>query len=706
VRSLPRPRLAALLLFAPLIVNVGVASRAAAQEVTGAIQGTIISPEGTPEPEVHFTLSGPNLQGSRETSSDRHGFFQFLAVPPGTYELHVGRIGFRPIEVRGVLVELGRTTAVPPLTLDPQPIKLESVEVLAPRIRIDPVHAAAGGTLDAKDYAALPVDRDYKSIIALLPLANQSYRGDPVNVGGSTGLENQYYVDGVNVTDTKTAERATSLPSNFVRAIDVKTAGYEAQYGRALGAVVNALTYSGTNDLEMNVFGFVQPSGLAMDPRVATAVAEAGAVSYDVGARASGPMVRDRLWYSAAGNPRVDQVDKEITGHGSFTDRTAGVRFASKLTWRASSATDLELSVFGDPTVRDRVDPLPAGVTSVTDPDALLARVESGGVVASLRATVALDRAFLLQTSVARQWDRYSNLGATPSGKSEEAYVDYVEGSIGGGRTLQQEEDRGRTSLAARGTLTLTRHTVIAGADYEDARVYSSAVVRQTSRIDTTTYFRDLEAYSGTFHNRSPAVYLQDNWRLTDRFTLNPGLRWSGQYLAGASGRTAQRITDEWQPRVGFSWQLGRVNTQRLFGSYGRFYQTVPTNIAVLWYVDYFATYSYYSSDPRQPGAVPDTVIDGSTLEADYAKQIPGLQAENSDEVTLGYERLLGTETKLTIRGIRRNLRSSFQWGLDFSRNPIWAFGTPGKGDFAPLHSSFFSTPLTARARRRTPAGW
>jgi hypothetical protein len=231
---------------------------AGAQEVTGTIQGTVVSAETGPEPEVRVTLSGLNLQGPRETRTDPRGFFQFLAVPPGRYTLNLTRIGLRSMEVPDVVVELGRTTAVPRLSMAIQPVEMEPIIVSGTQatMTIDPVHTAGGGTLNARDYEALPVDRDYKSIITVLPGANPSYRGDPVNVVGSTGLENQYYIDGVNVTDTKTAGRATSLPYNFVRAVDVKTGGYEAQYGRALGAVVNAVTYSGTNDFEMNVFGF------------------------------------------------------------------------------------------------------------------------------------------------------------------------------------------------------------------------------------------------------------------------------------------------------------------------------------------------------------------------------------------------------------------------------------------------------------------
>jgi len=664
-----------------LLVAFLVAGRTAAQDITGALQGRVVSPEGTPEPEVHVTVSGPYLQGTRETLTDRDGFFQFLVLPPGRYALKVTRVGLRPVEVRDIVVELGRTTAVGRLTVETQPIEMKPVEVSAQALSLDPVHTTAGGTLNARDYAALPVERDYKSLIVVLPHTTDSHRGDPVNVGGATGLENMYYIDGVNVTDTRMADRATSLPYDFVRAVDVKTGGYEAQYGRALGAIVNAVTYSGTNDFEVSVFGFTQPGGLVADPRTAPAVAEGGAVNYDYGMRVSGPVLRDRLWYSAAVNPRLDRVEKEVGGFGNYTDKTSAVRFASKLTWRANAGTNLELSVFGDPTVQDLVSPAQSWVTTVLNPDALLYRVETGGVTTSLRGTVAPNSWLLLQASVAQQQDRYSLEGATARARVEPIYYDYYDGACGGGSGMTTKEDRDRTSLSLRGMLLMPRHTVVAGVEYEEAVETIRATGEWIARLDSAMFATDLRAVEGKLRNRSPVGYLQDAWRATDRLTLNAGLRWSGQFLIGASGRTGQGIADEWQPRIGFSWQLGRAVNQRLFGSYGRFYETLPLNMAVGWFVDFTELQSSYSSDPRVPGAVPDQTVDMSTKEADMSGRNPGLQAENSDEFTFGYERLLGARSKLTVRGVRRQLRSSYQYGIDSLGK--WVLGTPGKGDFS-----------------------
>jgi hypothetical protein len=671
-----------------LAVLLGFASQLVAQEVTGAAQGHVIGEDGAPVAAVRVTVTGPHLQGTRTADSDARGFFQVLALPPGIYQLRATRIGHRPLVVDGVEVILGRTSNVGELRLTAAPVELDAIVVSAARITLDPVHTTAGGTLAAEDYAALPVDRDYKSLITVLPHVNESLRGDAANVAGSSGLENQYYVDGVNVTDTKTGERATSLPLNFIRAVDVKVAGYEAQYGRALGALVNAVTYSGTNAFETNVFAFVQPGALAFSQRLLPGVSEGSSISYDLGARISGPILRDRLWYSAAVNPRVDRVEKAIGDLGDYPDRTFAMRFATKLTWHAARSANVELSVFGDPGVHHAVG-IPGlehmGITTVTSADAVRWRVAFGGVVTSLRATVEASRSLLLEARLAQQWDRSHIQGETSAGRAEANYLDWVTGSVGGGYGMEYDELRSRTTVAAQGTLALGRHTVVAGAEYEDARVRSRGEGAQVYRLGPTDFLSSSSSSAGAFHNRSPAAYLQDSWRVTDRFTLNAGLRWSAQYLIGASGRVGQRITDEWQPRAGFSWLVGNAGAQRFFASYGRFYQELSTFMALAWFVDYNCTMTNWTGDPRLPGAQQTGAFDCSSREADYAKQIPGLHAENFDEYTLGYERLLGPGARLTVRGIRRQLRSSFQWGTnpDSTGLAYNVLGTPGQGAFA-----------------------
>ena len=556
----------------------------------------------------------------------------------------------------------------------------------APAVTLDPVRTTVGATLTAEDYAVLPAERDYKSAIAILPHVNTSYLGDPVNVGGSTGLENMYFVDGVNVTSELNAITGISLPYNFVRAVEVKAGGYEAQYGKALGAVVNAVTYSGTNAFETSVFGFFTNGALTAEPRALPGLRETGAVSYDVGGRVSGPVMRDRLWFSAAYNPRVDQVDKEISGLGLHTDRRTAHLFAGKLTWQTAPTTSVELSLFGDPTTHHLVEPPPGGASlTPLAPDPYLRLENSGGVAGTLRATATLTGWLLLEGSASYSSTKAGTVPDVDTAQSGPWFADFVASTVSGNSTFGAVT-QGRTAGTLRATASLGRHTVVAGVEYEDARLSSAVRNEYLQRRDSALWVSVMEqAAPGTFHNRLPTAYLQDAWRLTHHLTVSAGLRWSAQILTGASGGTAQKFPDEWQPRLGFNWQIGGRGTHRVFGSYGRFYQQIPLNLSRLWYVDYLFVASIYPGDPRQGGVIADQVYDGSTYEADWARSIPDIDVENFDEFTAGYEGVLGAATRITVRGLRRDLRSSFQWGLDPSSEAFWVLGTPGKGDFAYL---------------------
>jgi hypothetical protein len=640
-----------------------------------------------PASSVQVTVSSDHLLGTRRASTDYGGYFYIRGLPPGKYTVQITSIGVRPITIEQVEVELGATTALPPVSLELQPVQLEPLIVLADRESFDPTHTDVGGTLGAEDYAVLPGERDYKAIIAVLPHITESHRGDPLNVAGSTGLENMYFVDGVNVTAPLTAESGTRLPYNFVRAIEVKTGGYEAEYGRAIGAVVNAVTYSGTNDFEANVFGFTSHSALAATPKAQPTLRQEKALEYDVGTRIGGPLVRDRLWYSAAYNPHISRVEREIQGHGVFTDQRTAHVFAGKLTWQATAGAQFEFSLFGDPTIHDAVNvPIvaPAGYT-LLNPDPYLMRLETGGVVGSLRSSVSIGNRVLLEASLARSDGRENELGGTESARREPFLLDNVSRTVAGGAFLTSRADFTRSAAVLRGSVTLGSHTLAAGGEYEDVAVsrdFGHPGGYSIERVDSASFVTTFEQSRGNFHNRVATGYLQDSWRATDQLTVNAGVRWSSQTLSGASVSVAQRFGGEWQPRVGVVWDPGAAGTQRVFGSYGRFYQQVPLTLSTFWYADIPFVLSFFSTDPRAPGVTPDSVLDLSTFEVDWARSIPGLEVEHFDEFTVGYERLVGSSSKLTARLIRRDLRSSFQWGLD-EANERWVLGTPGEGDFA-----------------------
>jgi hypothetical protein len=654
------------------------------QTVSGSLQGQVVDSLGVPLEGVQLAISGPARAERGVVTTDPRGRFRFVILPPGEYSLRFTRMGSQPVAVEHVRVELGRTTTLAPVTLVPAAVQLAAVRIVSPRQAIDPAHTDVGGTISASEYAALPGGSDYTSLIAILPHANESYRGDPINVSGATGLENTYVIDGVNVTAPVHAQEGIRLPHKFLQAVEVKMGGYEAQHGSALGAIVNAVTYSGTNEFEVDVFGFGTHGDLASTPKGVAALRETGAYTYDIGIRAGGPIVRDRLWFSAGYNPRLEHARREVGTLGAFDDEKRTQLYALKLTWKASPDAVTELSLFGDPASHSAV-AIPPGIVSGLVPlnaDPYLTRIRSGGRVVSLRSTAKLRQGTVLEAAVSRGANRDSQNGLTEVGRNESQFLDYQSGTISGGTGLFDVSTGHRSTASLRSTSIVGRHELVAGGSYEDAetsRVLGYAGDRQITRSFTGAFDTYSEASEGEVHNRISTAYVQDSWRVTEHLSVSPGMRWSSQSLYGASGRLAQRFRDQVQPRVSAVLLIGSDGKKRIFGSFGRFYQDMPLNLASILYVDGHATGWAYDRDPRLAGAVGTVVWELPQRESEFVRLSHGRRGENSDEVTLGFEAVVGGLTRLTSRVLRRELRSSYQWG--FGPDGL-VIGTPGEGDF------------------------
>ena len=664
-------------------------SLSAAQETTGDIRGRVTF-DGQPVVGAKVAASADGAAGERRSSSKSDGVFELRLLPPGSYTVHIAALGFKPMIVENVVVRLGQTTGLDDFILARAATQLDEIKIVGKSVGVDPTRTTIGATLEAQDYSALPSERDYKSLITVLPHINKSYHGDPANSGGSTGLENMYFIDGVNITAPLNAATGTSLPYNFIRAVEVRTGGYEAQYGKALGAIVNAVTYAGSNDFDANVFGFMTHDRLTSQPRAQPSIREARSFSYDVGARAGGRIIRDRLWYAAAYNPRISETDRIVGELGTFTDsRTAHV-FAGKLTFEQAENVNVELSVFGDPTTQKSVS-IPDFIGSLTpkNVDPYLNKAEGGGVTVALRSSVSLSSSVLLEAAFSNSTFRDNILPRTAAA-ADGALADYTAGTLEGGPVFESRNQQARFSATLKATASIGRHTATTGAEYEvnrDSFFFETPGAGFIEKFDDATYVAGYQFVNGKVRARIPTFYLQDSWRVSDRFTLNPGFRWSGEYLNGTSGKTAQRFPHEWQPRIGFSWQPGVDRKQRVFGSYGRFYQQIPLNIGALYYIDFTGFVRVYNADPRGSGSALLDSIDFSTKESDYAHSIKDASVENFDELALGYEKLIHSTSRLTLRGMRRNLRSSFQQGIDPSGK--FVVGSAGRG---PL--SFLPKPV------------
>ena len=136
----------------------------------------------------------------------------------------------------------------------------DAIIVTAERPTVNTNSTELGVALDADFFQALPTGRNYTAVASVTPGAQSDLSGQTFY--GSTGAENAYYVDGVNTTGVEFGQQGKVLNFEFIKEVQVKTAGYNAEYGRSTGGILNVITKSGGNEFHGDLFGYYDSDDL------------------------------------------------------------------------------------------------------------------------------------------------------------------------------------------------------------------------------------------------------------------------------------------------------------------------------------------------------------------------------------------------------------------------------------------------------------
>ncbi|MFN0249243.1 MAG: TonB-dependent receptor domain-containing protein [Kofleriaceae bacterium] len=287
------------------------ASAYAQSSTTGAIQG-VVTDVATGEALGGVTVVVTSEGTAAQTAiTDERGAYKITELAPGQYLV---TFYFLDATVeKPVVVGVQKTTGVYQ-KLDTNATKGEVVRVSGSAPTIDPTSTAQGITID-KDYLKnIPVPgRTFESALG----AAAGSQGDILGVAfsGSSSLENQYVVDGVNTTGLSYGTVGSPVINDFIEEIEIITGGYNAEYGRATGGIVNVVTKSGSNDLKGSVFGYWQPGMLTAaverTPVNAGSLDVKGDVGYDLdfGIELGGPIIKDKLWFYVGIAPQFGRTD-------------------------------------------------------------------------------------------------------------------------------------------------------------------------------------------------------------------------------------------------------------------------------------------------------------------------------------------------------------------------------------------------------------
>ncbi|MFN7946082.1 MAG: TonB-dependent receptor [Blastocatellia bacterium] len=253
-----------------LLLSLGVT--AFAQENTGAVQGTVKDQTGAAVPGAKVSVSSPTLVRSLDATTDSEGNYFFPKLPAGIYTVTVTQSGFKTTKNEDVNVVLGATARVD-VALTAGNVS-ESVTITAGSEAIDVTSSKAATNITPEFVDKTPKGRNFHSLLVVAPGVRAEPKAGSAGVGGfqingASGSENTFVIDGVEVSDIRRGAlgRQDSIPFEFLREVQVKTAGFEAEYGGTLGGVVNVVSKGGTDEYHGESWLQFTNAGLNSRPR-------------------------------------------------------------------------------------------------------------------------------------------------------------------------------------------------------------------------------------------------------------------------------------------------------------------------------------------------------------------------------------------------------------------------------------------------------
>ena len=561
--------------------------------------------------ESHALIGGP-----RSVTTGKDGRFRFSDLPPGEYTITVDLQGYKTVVIEKTRLSVGMNAEIP-IGMVPY-AGVEVVRVLASPVPIDTTSSSTSTVLPPEILRNIPTDRDTSHVLDLAPGINieSAY-------GGGEEAGNSYEVDGVDISDPEGGAPWSLFNYSLIDEVQIAGLGAPAEYGGFTGAVFNSVTRSGGNDVSGSAELYYTNEALS------------GLQNHKEGSlQVGGPFRKDRLWYFASG-----QYVSDISNEGGPDQTETDPRLFTKLTWQASPANIVQGWLEEDhPRVigrnGDEFTPLEA-TANENNPE----------LVWNLAWRSILSARSILNVT----WAGYTGYHHFDphNGFSIPGRIDAQTGFASNNAALFQKLDRTRNQLNASLTHAAGNHDAKFGTEIERSLLHSRAGFpgdaffsdNEGPQVDPSTGNPDsftLAFLGGGYEvrpkNERISLYAQDAWRITPRFTLNPGVR-VDLNRGSVSGATVFRTTGL-APRIGFAWDLKGDAKSVLRAHYGRYYEALYSTFYQ--FIDQGAFFPLTKQRTFNTSGFTDTV---ATLPGRSVSGAPGIRQPYLDQYILGFDR-------------------------------------------------------------------
>lgn len=696
------------------LILVATAAFAQTTATTGEVNGTVTDNTGAVLPGVSVTATNTQTGLSRTVYTDASGQYSIPLLPPGTYTVNAELAGLGQSQRDSVRVTLGQATNV---RFDINPQLSEEITITAETPVVDTTQSGATEAVSEEQIENLPIlGRDFKDLVLLTPGVTTSF-GGRVSLNGARGMSTDFNIDGANANSDFFGEErgGTAAPYVFSQAaiqeFQVIRSSYSSEYSRGGGGTVNAITKSGTNEVDGQVFYYHRDEDWADERSLPANVEEffepRNADQY--GFALGGPIVRDNLFYFVNGDFQKIEEPFNITDF-----RTSGPFQALSPEVQQAVVGRLEQLVGGSLDNQFRYD-------TRDNQDTYLVKLDwniANNSHFNIRWNYSDYNNFPSESNVPlnNQGDEYNTVNSyvgqldsvLTSNLYNSALVQYSleERPINALTTSFPQVNIG--GLLNSGNLTFGQKDFLPnGTDEEKFEVKDTLSYMVGNHqikggfnymtVDIANLFvRDL---NGDFFFNTPAdflsgapnrfeqgfglsavtafdfdqygLFLMDTWRPNSRLTLDYGVRYDGQTMPEPVRNIYEAAHPEFDdnfqeddgnfaPRVGFAYDLRGDGRSVLRGGIGQYFNFIPAILyaqPIQQVGGLFNNYSFVCSSidcPNFPNLFTPEQLGSFNPAAtlDIALVNPNLEAQESIRTSLGYEQELGNGYSFELEGV------------------------------------------------------
>ena len=720
--------------FAAVLAVLMLAWPAAAQEQRGSIEGVVKDTSNAVLPGVTVEARSGG-SGVLSTVSDGTGNYRFPSLLPGMYEVSANLGGFKPAKVSDVEIKLGSIKKVD-FSLQLAGVT-EQITVTAESPVVDVKQSGRSTNIRAEQVSLLPHNRDFTSLVTQAPGANFESKSNGIMVDGAAAAENRYVIDGIETTDIVGGLSGKNLLADFVEEVQVKSTGYPAEYGGATGAVINVQTKSGSNKFSGNLLSYYQGSNTtgANNPSLRAVFGDATKAEYhtfpedkvtrfEPGGSLGGPIFQNRMWFFGAYQPANTTIKRHVdaTTSGIAAANTHDTTQKQQNLYLSGNVTNQ----FGNK-LRTRVAynnswAKTTGLLAATSgSEALTTNYTKGTRFPNYSVSGTADYTVTSNFVVSARMGRYfsnkedfnvnntvrfvfanatTNIGQANVPDSEQHPAGYANVPSNSGIGVDSQtrnygqidatyfahfagahQFKGGVQIDRRGNNVINgelQNSVNLNWGTSFGGVAGPFGYYEVRSSGPTAYQTGI-ATAGNVKSNVNGIFLQDQWSVNNRLTINAGIRTENENVpaySNATGVPANPIKFTWgqkvAPRLGFAYDLNGDGKTKAYGSWGVFYDIFKLNLprgsfgGDKWISYYYTldtpTFETLRDSAQCPPTCPGTFIKSIDFRA--VSVTAGLDVEKpgqfkpmrTQELSFGLERQLNSVMAGSVRFVHKQL--------------------------------------------------